>query len=526
MNPEGPKRQGDRGKGWFGRSGLQVAKAYVNPPPRKRMLWAGILVAAVLVGLLAADFGFREAQWVSNGPLSSAHARLENDCSSCHDPLSRQVTVENCTRCHERHGDELGVYSFSSHYLYRTEDFQRVAVQDGEVSCFSCHPEHNGRQALRTVVEDRLCITCHDEGSFIAGHPEFEVLRDAIPDRPGIAFPHVRHVRELLAENEFLELEQTCLTCHNPEDDGMGFRAIEFDRHCDSCHLTRGVATARMAITDGESVGVEDLATIRAQGRPGTEWSQFLSPAEFREAGGRLIKTPLYHEDPWVLYNLRRLRGELYEDGGIAELLVVSPEAPPAQVREVYREAVTTLERYVLGLRGRPEPAIRQELEKVEELLDTLRRRLEDPHTTLDESGLLLALQQPKEGVSAERRQEIESLVEELTQACAVCHQVDRATITRVQRSQKTYLRADFDHRSHILETNCLDCHAQIPIAEAVADLSLPLPPEDRSSVQNLPGIETCRTCHTPDLAADSCTTCHAFHPDLSRRSELLHYVD
>jgi hypothetical protein len=204
----------------------------------------------------------------------------------------------------------------------------------------------------------------------------------------------------------------------------------------------------------------------------------------------------------------------------------VSPEAPEGQVRRVYSEAVETLERYVTGLRGRPEPEIQEELEVISKLLKSLHQRLNDSRTTLDETALLLALQQPREGVSSEHVEEVEDLVQGLVQPCVGCHHLEQATIARVASSQKTFHRAEFNHRAHILESRCLDCHSVIPIAEAVEDPTLPVPANDLSSTQNLPGIESCRTCHTRNLAADSCSTCHAFHPDLNRRSELLLYDD
>ena len=520
------ERKGDRGKGWFGRSGLDVAKAYVIPVRRRPMFWGGLLAGAVLIVVLAADFGFRDARWVSNGSLSSAHASLENDCASCHDPLSRQVTIEACSTCHERHGDELGIYTFASHYLYRSDDFQRVKVEEGEVPCFSCHPEHRGRKAQRTEVDDRLCISCHPDGSFSKGHPEFDVLSESIADPTGLNFSHVPHVREVMSKRSYSDIEKACLSCHKPDQDGEGFLAISFDRQCDACHLTSGVATARLPIADEGSLGVQTLEMIRSQGEPGTEWSQFVAPGEFREAGRRVLKTPLYHRDPWILHNLRRFRRELFEDGGIAELLDVSPDAPEGQLRQVYLEAIDTLEGFVTGLRGRPEPEIQHELEVISELLDGLRRSLNDPYTTLDETELLFSLQNLRPEVTPERIGEVTAVIDSLMAPCVTCHLVEGATVQRVQESQKTFVRAEFDHRSHILESRCLDCHSNIEIGEAIEDLSLPVPDNDLATTQNLPGIESCRTCHTPDLAASSCTTCHLFHPDLNRRSEFLLYVD
>jgi uncharacterized membrane protein len=119
---------------------------------------------------------------------------------------------------------------------------------------------------------------------------------------------------------------------------------------------------------------------------------------------------------------------------------------------------------------------------------------------------------------------EIEALVDDLTQPCRQCHQVRDATLVRVQKDQRVLHRAEFDHRAHILQLRCLDCHTEIPIAAALAsaegvDLS-----RDVAATQNLPGIESCRDCHRPGLVSNRCVTCHAFHPDRQRRADLLLY--
>ncbi|MEE8586381.1 MAG: hypothetical protein V3T83_16165, partial [Acidobacteriota bacterium] len=57
----------------------------------------------------------------------------------------------------------------------------------------------------------------------------------------------------------------------------------------------------------------------------------------------------------------------------------------------------------------------------------------------------------------------------------------------------------------------------------AAADQSPePDPQADRSAIQNLPGIEDCRSCHQSGLVDDGCVTCHRFHPDERNKSRLL----
>ena len=74
----------------------------------------------------------------------------------------------------------------------------------------------------------------------------------------------------------------------------------------------------------------------------------------------------------------------------------------------------------------------------------------------------------------------------------------------------------------------CLDCHTDIPIADGIyaEDLRSAETETDRAAIQNLPRIENCQECHEPRQASNRCVTCHYFHPNKSRRSELLLYLD
>lgn len=122
-------------------------------------------------------------------------------------------------------------------------------------------------------------------------------------------------------------------------------------------------------------------------------------------------------------------------------------------------------------------------------------------------------LGEPDARLTAEQLDDVDAFAARVAEPCLQCHTVERATIRRVQRTQSILRRARFDHRPHVLLRDCLGCHTRIPIAERV-DGGGPIPAElDNAAVQNVPGIETCRACHTPDLSFDRCRTCHDFHP-------------
>jgi predicted CXXCH cytochrome family protein len=521
------------GKGSYGEVGLPVAGRYLPRRARNRLLAAGGVFAAVLVAVAAIDFFARDATLLSNGPLSSDHSNLRDNCAACHSP-GGAVTDAACSTCHERYGDRLGIYTFASHYLYRSTDFQRVVPSAREVPCTGCHVEHGGRQAAVTRSPDARCLPCHDVGSFSRGHPEFDFAADGAADSGALRFGHIHHVNELLRRQglEPADVERTCLACHNPRPDGRGFEPIDFDRHCDACHLTTAERTPPLPVDDGgdgpgtgSAPGVETLEAIQRRGEPGTLWAYSVNPDDFRRLGDRVVKTPLYHRDPWVLYNLRRLRHRLYPDGGLADLLTATPDVEPAELRSLYTEAIAHLEQQMVGLRSRPEPEIQAELRRLGTVLAELRRRLEDPYAPLDETRFLLALGPPA-ALDPAAVEAVDRVADSLTEPCRRCHQVRDATIVRVQADQRTLVRAEFDHRAHIVQRRCLDCHDEIPIREHLGSDDKPPPEVDRAEIYDLPRIAQCRECHNPQLASESCVNCHLFHPDPARRSEMLLYVD
>jgi len=520
-------------KGTFGDLGLSVAKVYQQRRSRRQMLVIAGTLALAVIGVVLSSHFVGGGELVSNGPLYSGHAAFGNECSNCHlgpghSGLGGSVTDEKCSVCHEKFGDELGVYTFSAHYLYRSNDFQRLVPSSDEMPCSSCHTEHEGRYAEITKVPDRRCETCHFS-RFGNDHPQFDFVAEEANDNNALAFPHIHHVREVMKRQQLEDVEKSCLYCHNPKADGRSFEPLEFDRHCDTCHLTATTATPGLPIESADesvSVGVVTLEEIAQRGGPGARWAYFTNPNEFRVRGSVVVKGPLHHRDPWILDNLRSLRQRLYPDAGLADLLRTSAESDSADVRPLYEEAIRTLEEQAIGLRSRPEHEIQAELTRINELLEQLKQDLEGPYAPLDETEFLLAFDRKDESLSAEEVGEIDALVDDLTLPCRQCHQVEAATIRRVQKDQRTLHRAHFNHRAHIVQARCLDCHDRIPVLELASSLGKVDVAIDGAQIQNLPSIESCGECHTPKLASDRCITCHYFHPNKNRRSDLLLYLD
>jgi hypothetical protein len=516
-------------KGTFTSLRLAVAKSYVTPASRRNMVIAGLIGAGLVLVYTGFNSFFQNNSFIARGPLSSKHANFENNCSNCHQQNSSltdlaTVTNQKCSVCHEKFGDKLGVYTYAAHYVYRSTDLTRNVAQAQEAPCFSCHMEHEGRNANITLVSDARCLACHKFSSFNEKHPQFEFIRSSLPDPANLKFPHIKHVVEVKKHESLQDDERACLYCHTPQSDGKGFQPISFERSCSACHLKGDDETPPLRIKSGpNSPGVETLAMIRARKGPGSLWALYSNGSEFQEAGGQVIKHPVYHEDPWIMENLKRLREEMFSDPGLSSLLNASADVPGKDVRVLYREAISTLKGYADGLRARPETQVQDDLRKIDEQLKELERALDDPYTPLDRSKFVLG--------GAEINPQINNIngfravVDSLTSKCRKCHLIENASIVRVQKDQRTLLRAEFNHRAHILQRGCLDCHNRIPIREGLENPLKVDVSKDRADVQNLPGIETCQQCHRPHEASNRCSTCHYFHPNKMQRSNLLLYV-
>ncbi len=522
------RKKTSRTKGFFSDIGLPVAGKYIYPRSQFMIYAVGGIGLLLVLGVFGTMALFSPGRVLSNGPLSSNHANFSGECSTCHTPFN-SVADESCNDCHEKYGDDLGIHSYETHYLYRSGDFSRLEATSNEQACYSCHPEHNGKDAAITQVSDKQCQLCHEISSFNTDHPEFHLVAERATDRANLNFPHILHVNEIRDREKVADIEKTCLYCHNADADGEQFQPINFEQHCDNCHLTTRDATPFLPIQNApldETPGVMTLETIQQQQRPGTRWAYYTNPGEFSTRGNSVQKRPLYHEDPWVMENLRRLRTTLYPTSGLPDLIATSADLGIQNTHILYEEAIETLRRYSEELRNQPDRAVQNELQQAEDLLNEVERRLLDPFAPLDETKFIVSSAELNPDFSNETVARYENLIDNLTETCQSCHLIEKATIQRAQADQQSFIRAEFNHRAHIIQTRCLDCHNTIPIRELAILDSIPPPEVDRAEIYNLPSITNCQTCHSEAETANSCITCHDFHPDKSQRSNLLLTLD
>jgi hypothetical protein len=517
--------KGRRNKGVFSReSRLPIAGRYLWPGGRTATLVAGLVGCAVALVALGVARLAGGANPLAPGPVAASHANFERRCAACHAGRGTPAAA-SCRVCHEKVDDRHGTYSFAAHYAYRNAGgARRTGEAAREVPCAACHPEHRGRQAALTVVADSRCLGCHRFGSFERGHPEFRFAREHVPDDANLRFPHHPHVKAVREKKGYADPQLTCLYCHNPDARGDGFQPIDFDRHCSACHLDSSAGTPRLPVgnpADPRAPGVETLERIQQRRGAGIRWAFFTNPEEFQQAGGKVAKRPVYHQDPWILENLRQIRRTLYPDLGLAELLKTAVDGRAGAGPALSREAVATLREETTGLRGRPEPEVQEELARLDALLAVVEARLRQGEAL--PASLFAAGRAVDPALTAEQAARLQRLALDLTEPCRKCHVVSGAAILRPQTDQRTLVAAEFSHRTHRIERPlCTDCHDAIPGLGAVAaprDEHL-----DVAATQNLPTLAVCRQCHTAAAASNRCVTCHLFHPDRGRYADLVAY--
>lgn len=176
------------------------------------MLAAVVVATAAGWWLLPASSTLRDAStWqrlALPGPLSHAHASLENDCGACHRSV---VGVESakCVACH----------ASNETLLTWPETIFHASIQQ----CGTCHLEHGGREAEISAMDHALLAT-----AALA-----EIERGSSQETTGAG----SHIAAMLAEREGLpeaEALLRCDGCHARKDVHEGLLGTQ----CGSCHET------------------------------------------------------------------------------------------------------------------------------------------------------------------------------------------------------------------------------------------------------------------------------------------------
>jgi hypothetical protein len=171
-----------------------------------------LLLAVLIVSLLVVTRA--EAQLlnlerlVMPGPVIEAHASIEESCDSCHVDNDADSQDLLCGSCHtDVQADRDAGRGF--HGLHpEAFDFE----------CFSCHQEHEGRNAQAVQFEPETF-----------NHLFTDFPLDGAHEQAACTDCHA-------AGTTFRQAEEQCSDCHGNEDIHMGL----LGSNCESCHVSSG----------------------------------------------------------------------------------------------------------------------------------------------------------------------------------------------------------------------------------------------------------------------------------------------
>jgi hypothetical protein len=178
--------------------------------------------AALTVLALVARPARANAQLISPGKLSTAHAELEGvrGCTNCHELRKTGIANGKCLSCHEV-------------LATRMTAGRGYHAQRAQQSCAECHKEHFGRDF--EVV--RLDVATFDHARtgyrLETGHTRVECRACHRAERIESADVQDWTRAHGNAEATYLGLGTACITCHGTDDPHGG----QFgQRKCDACH--------------------------------------------------------------------------------------------------------------------------------------------------------------------------------------------------------------------------------------------------------------------------------------------------
>ncbi|MBX9658164.1 MAG: hypothetical protein K2X00_06320 [Nitrospiraceae bacterium] len=172
----------------------------------------GLALAALALGVVRVHMPANAGQlqgFISPGPLSDAHAFLEQQCSTCHTSI-RGVEAANCIVCHTNNDILLQRQPTAFH-----ADISR---------CAECHIEHRG-VSVRPVAMDHAALAGIGWSELRTSDPETETLSSA------------DLIRYWLRDQSVAARPATaldCITCHATKDRHVGL----FGKNCSDCHGT------------------------------------------------------------------------------------------------------------------------------------------------------------------------------------------------------------------------------------------------------------------------------------------------
>ena len=289
---------------------------------KKRLIKLWFL--GLLLGCISLFLSLDNAlEYLSPGPLNIAHAEMA-ECQDCHQAASgsmstwitKAITLANhhddqqCLDCHALGDTPFAPHSTSNdqfndiittvidatlattpanptpvntpspvdwdiqiaNTLYKTQN-----AKDDDVSCSSCHREHQGRFHPVKDFNENKCHSCHQKifDDVEHGHPEFQQYPHTRNTR--IQFNHVSHFEKHFNEDDVINLApEACGSCHQSDETGEFMMSNSFEQACSSCHLNDILGISRATDKGISVLAIPELDTdtLTAAGYNIGQWPQ------------------------------------------------------------------------------------------------------------------------------------------------------------------------------------------------------------------------------------------------------------
>jgi hypothetical protein len=272
-----------------------------------------LLALLTVLCLGAAFFLAKDMQFLTPGPLTSAHGTIEN-CSACHTESGRGklswihglvagdpgADSNACLTCHKMPNTAFNAHSASAEVLKQSTRrltkiaaatpapqwarAQSVAFPTHDMMarglyCATCHQEHRGVNFTLSKVSNEQCHSCHvvKFDSFDGHHPQFENY--PFKRRTPIIYDHAghfgKHFPEVAKKDPARRVPPTCSSCHNSRADRRIMAVAPFEQTCSACHLDQITGKERVSGPKGIAFlalpGL-DLQTLRNKNASIGEW--------------------------------------------------------------------------------------------------------------------------------------------------------------------------------------------------------------------------------------------------------------
>lgn len=170
-------------------------------PRWARLLWfLALLAATPVLGQSIVE------RLITPGALSSAHARLESSCDSCHSSFRKESQNGKCNACHKGVAADIA----SGTRFHGKFGPARTAA------CKVCHSEHKGRGLGLIQLDRRTFIHTFSDFPLTGAHARTQCAACHGPT------------------HNYRGIPRDCASCHSKKDPHRG----QLGRNCQNCHTT------------------------------------------------------------------------------------------------------------------------------------------------------------------------------------------------------------------------------------------------------------------------------------------------